>query len=167
MAGAFAIKEALKLKITELGTETPVIEIPFANECELTIEGETTFAKINGADSVGFPGARKGSFTVKAEVADEKYLGMSMGATVTGDTIEVNGTVVNKAYKITGLFNVVMADTNAVVAKEITLFKGSPNPSSTINFSHENVAQFDLKFDLARDSADKFMLWKNATPPTV
>lgn len=156
MVKQFAIKDAIDLKITELGQEEATMTVDYLNDCEFTTEAEVVFAKKKGVNAVSFPGARTGTLTLNAELADVNWLGMSLGGTVTADKIEVTNTILNKAYKIEGTFRVSFED-GKEETRYITFHKGTPQVNSTISFSAENVASFTLAFDLLADETGKFI----------
>lgn len=130
--------------------------VNYLNDCEFTTEAEVVFAKKKGVNAVSFPGARTGTLTLNAELADVNWLGLSLGGVVTGEKIEVTNTILNKAYIIEGTFRVAYEDGTEEI-KKIVFHKATPQVSSTISFSAENVASFSLVFDLLADQAGKFI----------
>ena len=152
----FAIKDAIDLTVKELGQSSSLMTINYLNDCEFSTEAEVVFAKKKGINAVSFPGARTGTLTLNAELADIQWLGLSLGGMVTGEKIEVTDTILNKAYIIEGTFRVAFEDGTEEV-KKITFHKATPQISSTIAFSAENVASFSLVFDLLADAAGKFI----------
>ena len=156
MSMQFAIKDAIDLTIKELGQSTALMTINYLNDCEFSTEAEVIFAKKKGINAVSFPGARTGTLTLNAELADTNWLGMSLGGIVTGEKIEVTDTILNKAYLVEGTFRVAYEDGSEEV-KKITFHKATPQISSTIAFSAENVASFSLVFDLLADANGKFI----------
>lgn len=159
----FAIKDAIDLTVKELGQSSNLMTINYLNDCEFSTEAEVVFAKKKGINAVSFPGARTGTLTLNAELADIQWLGLSLGGMVTGEKIEVTDTILNKAYIIEGTFRVAFEDGTEEV-KKITFHKATPQISSTIAFSAENVASFSLVFDLLADASGKFItIDKNLT----
>ena len=156
MSKQFAIKDAIDLTVKELGQSSNLMTINYLNDCEFTTEAEVVFAKKKGVNAVSFPGARTGTLTLNAELADVNWLGLSLGGTVTGEKIEVTNTILNKAYIIEGTFRVAYEDGSEEV-KKITFHKATPQVSSNISFSAENVASFSLVFDLLPDATGKFI----------
>ena len=156
MIKQFAIKDAIDLTIRELERGTGVMSINYLNDCEFTTEAEVIFAKKKGLNSISFPGARTGTLTLNAELADINWLGLALGGTVEGEKIEVTSTILNKAYIIEGTFRVVYED-GAEEVKNITFHKATPQVSSTMAFSAENIASFSLVFDLLADVDGKFI----------
>ena len=152
----FAIKDAIDLTVKELGQSSNLMTINYLNDCEFSTEAEVVFAKKKGINAVSFPGARTGTLTLNAELADIQWLGLSLGGMVTGEKIEVTDTILNKAYVIEGTFRVAFEDGTEEV-KKITFHKATPQISSTIAFSAENVASFSLVFDLLADASGKFI----------
>ena len=152
----FAIKDAIDLTVKELGQSSSLMTINYLNDCEFSTEAEVVFAKKKGINAVSFPGARTGTLTLNAELADIQWLGLSLGGMVTGEKIEVTDTILNKAYIIEGTFRVAFEDGTEEV-KKITFHKATPQISSTIAFSAENVASFSLVFDLLADASGKFI----------
>ena len=152
----FAIKDAIDLTVKELGQSSNLMTINYLNDCEFSTEAEVVFAKKKGINAVSFPGARTGTLTLNAELADIQWLGLSLGGMVTGEKIEVTDTILNKAYIIEGTFRVAFEDGTEEV-KKITFHKATPQISSTIAFSAENVASFSLVFDLLADASGKFI----------
>lgn len=157
MSKAFAIKDVMDLTIKELGQEDPVMTINYLNDCEFSVEGETIFAKKKGTNAIAFPGGRSGTLTLNSELADIKWLGMSLGGVVTGEKIEVSNVALTKTYVIEGTFRVKEEGSSGLKVKTITFHSASPQANSTIAFSSENVASFTLVFDLLVDSNDKFI----------
>ena len=159
----FAIKDAIDLTVKELGQSSNLMTINYLNDCEFSTEAEVVFAKKKGINAVSFPGARTGTLTLNAELADIQWLGLSLGGMVTGEKIEVTDTILNKAYIIEGTFRVAFEDGTEEV-KKITFHKATPQVSSNISFSAENVASFSLVFDLLADASGKFItIDKNLT----
>ena len=152
----FAIKDEIDLTVKELGQSYSLMSINYLNDCEFSTEAEVVFAKKKGINAVSFPGARTGTLTLNAELADIQWLGLSLGGMVTGEKIEVTDTILNKAYIIEGTFRVAFEDGTEEV-KKITFHKATPQISSTIAFSAENVASFSLVFDLLADASGKFI----------
>ena len=156
MTKQFAIKDAIDLTVRELERGTGVMTINYLNDCEFTTEAEVIFAKKKGANAISFPGNRTGTLTLNAELADVNWLGLSLGAVVEGEKIEVTNSILNKAYIIEGTFRVVYED-GAEEVKSIIFHKATPQVSSTMAFSAENVATFSLVFDLLADMDGKFI----------
>ncbi|MGL5348269.1 MAG: hypothetical protein ACRDA3_13040 [Peptostreptococcaceae bacterium] len=152
----FAIKDAIDLNVKQLGQSQALMTINYLNDCEFSTEAEVIFAKKKGINAVSFPGARTGTLTLNAELADVNWLGMSLGGNVVGEKIEVTDTILNKAYLIEGTFRVAYEDGTEEI-KKITFHKATPQVSSTIAFSAENVASFSLVFDLLADANGKFI----------
>ena len=85
----FAIKDAIDLTVKELGQSSNLMTINYLNDCEFSTEAEVVFAKKKGINAVSFPGARTGTLTLNAELADIQWLGLSLGGMVTGEKIEI------------------------------------------------------------------------------
>lgn len=152
----FAIKDAMNVKVTPVGTDEPLMVIDYSNSCTLTKEGETTYAKKKGANAVAFNAPPTGVFTVNSEFATLKWLGLSLGGTVTGEKIKVTSVAPSTSYKIEGEFRCTNDDGTETM-RILKLPNVKPQPNSELTFDSENVASFALAFDVMVDTAGTFL----------
>lgn len=154
----FAIKDAMDVKITPVGTEEALMTIDYLNDCSISKEGETTYAKKKGANAIAFSAPPTGTFTMNSELATLKWLGMALGGTVTGEKIAVTTVAPSTAYKIEGTFRCTNDDGTETI-RTIVFPNAKPQPKCELNFSTENVASFSLVFDLMVDNKGQLMLF--------
>lgn len=165
----FAIKDAIDVKITPNsgeGSGEAFMTIDYLNDCSLSKEGETTYAKKKGANAIAFSAPPTGTLTMNSELATVKWLGMALGGKVTGEKIEVTSTVPSTSYKIEGTFRCVNTDGTETVRK-IIFPNAKPQPKCELNFSTENVASFSLVFDLMVDSTGNLMTFDVANGMSI
>lgn len=156
MAKLFAIKDAMDVKITPVNSETPLMTIEYLNDCSISKEAETTYAKKKGANAIAFSSAPTGTFTMNSELADINWLGMALGGMVTGEKIAVTSIAPSTVYKIEGTFRCTEED-GTVTIRTIKFPNAKPQPKCEIAFSAENVASFSLVFDLMVDQSGNLM----------
>lgn len=155
----FAIKDAIDVKITPNsggGAESPLMTIDYLNDCSISKEGETTYAKKKGANAIAFSAPPTGTLTLNSELATLNWLGMALGGRVTGEKIEVTSVAPSTSYKIEGTFRCTNMDGTETV-RNILFPNAKPQPKCELNFSTENVASFSLVFDLMVDSKGSLM----------
>lgn len=155
----FAIKDAVDVKITPnagVGAGSPLMTIDYLNDCSLSKEGETTYAKKKGANAIAFSAPPTGTFTMNSELATLKWLGLALGGSVAGEKIEVTSVAPATSYKIEGTFRCTNDDGTETI-RTILFPNAKPQPKCELNFSTENVASFSLVFDLMVDSTGKLM----------
>ena len=162
----FAIKDVMDLKLTPLAGGGSPITIDYLNGASITWDEESTAAKKKGRDTIIFGSPKTGEFKIEAEVIDDNFLALMTGGTLSSGTIEVGSLSPATMYSIKGTFAVV-EEGGEVKNKEITLYSAKPKASGELNFSAEDIANFSITFTLAADSSNKFMTYKNATPPVV
>lgn len=152
----FAIKDAIDVKITPNGSEDVLMTIDYLNDCALSKEGETTYAKKKGANAIAFSAPPTGTLTMNSELATLNWLGLALGGTVTGEKISVTSVSPSTSYKIEGTFRCVNTDGTETV-RTISFPNAKPQPKCELNFSTENVASFSLVFDLMVDAKGNLM----------
>lgn len=152
----FAIKDAMNVTITPIGQEDALMVVDYSNSCTLTKDGETTYAKKKGANAVAFNAPPTGTFTINSEFATLKWLGLSLGGTVTGEKIKVTSIAPSTAYKIEGEFRCTNDDGTETM-RILKLPNVKPQPNSELTFDSENVASFALTFDVMVDNAGTFL----------
>lgn len=156
MAKLFAIKDAMDITITPVGTEEALMTIEYLNDCSVSKEADTTYAKKKGANAIAFTSAPTGTLTLNSELADINWLGMALGGKVTGEKIKVSSIAPSTVYKIEGIFRCTEED-GTVVKRKMVFPNAKPQPKCEIAFSAENVASFSLVFDLMVDAKGDFM----------
>lgn len=152
----FAIKDCIDLEVTVLGQPSPVMTIDYLNSCSFTITADSIQAKKKGTPAITFAGAKTGELTLSSELTNIQALGMQLGGVVTGEKIAITSVVPATHYTLTGTFRTVNESGEEKVRK-ITFHKCKPKVDAEVTFDSENVATFDLKFDLMVDSSDKFI----------
>lgn len=152
----FAIKDAVDVTITPINGSDPLMTVNYLNDCSLSKEGETTYAKKKGANAIAFSAPPTGTFTMNSELATLNWLGMALGGVVTGEKIKVSSVAPSTAFKIEGTFRCTNEDGTETI-RTITFPNAKPQPKCELNFSTENVASFSLVFDLMVDSTGTLM----------
>lgn len=157
----FAIQDLVKGTLTEIGGDLS-IEIDYANDCQLTLEGSRTFARKNGNDYMAFDGARKGTFTLNSEFIGMDALALILGGTYNSETdaIEVTGDMITKAFTFEGTINVREDGNSEPTIVDVKLYKISPQISSDLTLSGSEIANFSIVFDMLIDDSNKFLDWK-------
>lgn len=152
----FAIKDVVDVTLTPLGeaeAEGQAITINYLNSCQLTLESESVYATEKGNNSISFGGSRTGTFTMSAQVIKDEFLAMMLGGTYnkSDGSITVTGAIPTKSYKLSGTFNVALADGTQVLRK-IELAKVTPQPSTDMTLSATDIAEFQLVMDVLVDN---------------
>ena len=143
----FAIKDAMDLKITKLGESTPAVTVDFLNSCSFERNTENVFAKKKGINAIAFPGTTEGTFSMSSEMTNIDLLAMQLGAVKTGESLKATAVLPATAYKIEGTFRIV--EEGGVEKMYTMVFPNcKPQPSGSIEFSAENVASFDMTWDV-------------------
>ena len=158
----FAIKDAMDLKIKVLGESDPKIVIDYLNECSFSKTSDSVFAKKKGVNAVGFAGATSGTLTLNSELTSIDALGLALGGKVTGEKIEITDVVPTDFFEIEGTFNTVGEDGTTKVRK-MTFHKCKPQANCDLSFSAENVASFDMAWDVMVAADGTFFEMKPAT----
>lgn len=158
----FAIQDIVKGKLTPIGGDGEAINIDYANDCQLALEGTRTFARKNGNDYMPFDGARKGTFTLNSELIGMDALALVLGGTyeASTDTISVTGDIVTKSFIFEGTLNVKEDGSNTPTVIDVKFYNISPQISSDISLSGSEIAGFSIVFDMMVDSSNKFLDWK-------
>lgn len=171
MKKLFALKDCLDLKIYDLAeVETegdlaaailagvqPIVEADYLNKTSFSLSTDTVYAKKKGTNAIAFGSGRTGELTLSSELTNFTSLGMQLGGKVGADKIEVDDVIPNTHYIITGTWRFVYDDSSEGVGK-ITFYKAKPKPDCSIEFDSENVASFELIFDLLANKDGKFFL---------
>lgn len=152
----FAIKDCLDLDVTVLGQNTAAMRIDYLNSCSFNVAADSVFAKKKGVNAITFAGAKTGELTLSSELTNIQALGMQLGGVVTGEKIAITSVVPATHYSLTGTFRTVGED-GAEKIRKITFHKCKPKVDAEVAFDAENVASFDLKFDLMVDANDNFI----------
>ena len=152
----FAIKDCLDLEVTAIGESTPAMIIDYLNSCSFNISADSVQAKKKGSPAITFAGAKTGELNLSSELTNIEALGMQLGGKVTGEKIEITSVVPATHYTLNGTFRTVNESGEEKVRK-ITFHKCKPKVDCDIAFDSENVAAFDLKFDLMADAEDRFI----------
>ena len=158
----FAIKDAMDLKITKVGESSPMMTIDFLNGCSFERNTSNVFAKKKGINAIAFAGTTEGTFSMNSEMTNTDLLAMQLGAVKTGETMRATAVLPSNAYKIEGTFRVV--EEGGVEKIYTMVFPNcKPQPSGSIEFSAENVASFDMTWDVMVAADGTFFEMKPAT----
>ena len=158
----FAIKDAMDLKITKAGESSPMMTIEFLNGCSFERNTSNVFAKKKGINAIAFAGTTEGTFSMNSEMTNTDLLAMQLGAVKTGETMKATAVLPANAYKIEGTFRVV--EEGGVEKIYNMIFPNcKPQPSGSIEFSAENVASFDMTWDVMVAADGTFFEMKPAT----
>ena len=158
----FAIKDAMDLKITKVGESSPMMTIDFLNGCSFERSTENVFAKKKGINAIAFAGTTEGTFSMNSEMTNTDLLAMQLGAVKTGESMKATAVLPANAYKIEGTFRVV--EEGGVEKIYNMIFPNcKPQPSGSIEFSAENVASFDMSWDVMVAQDGTFFEMKPAT----
>lgn len=152
----FAIKDCLDLDVTVLGQGSPAMTIDYLNSCSFSVSADSVQAKKKGTPAVTFAGAKTGELTLSSELTNIQALGLQLGGKVTGEKIEITSVVPADHYVLSGTFRTV-DENGQEKTRKITFHKCKPKVDCEVAFDSENVASFDLKFDLMVDANDKFI----------
>lgn len=152
----FAIKDCIDLDVTVLGQSTAAMRIDYLNSGSFSISADSVQAKKKGSPAVTFAGAKTGELTLSSELTNIAALGMQLGGVVTGEKIAITSVVPATHYTLSGTFRTV-SESGEEKIRKITFHKCKPKVDAEVSFDSENVAQFDLKFDLMVDATDKFI----------
>lgn len=143
----FAIKDAMDLKITKVGEGSPLMTIDFLNSCSFERNTENVFAKKKGINAIAFAGTTEGTFSMSSEMTNTELLAMQLGAVKTGENVKATSVLPATSYKLEGTFRVV--EEGGVEKIYNMIFPNcKPQPSGSIEFSAENVASFDMTWDV-------------------
>ena len=150
----FAIKDVVDVVLHPLGESgtDKDITINYLNSCQLTLESESVYATEKGNNSISFGGSRSGTFTMSAQVIKDEFLAMMLGGTLDpSGTITVTGSIPTTSYKLTGTFNVTLADGTNVL-RQLEFAKVTPQPSTDMSLSATEIAEFQLVMDVLVDN---------------
>lgn len=171
MKKLFALKDCLDLKIYDLSeveqhtdladaianSVLPKLEIEYLNKTSFSLSSESVYAKKKGTNALAFSSGRTGELTLSSELTNFTAFGMQLGGKVGANKIEVDNLIPNTHYIITGTFRFLYEDSTEGVGK-ITFYKAKPKADCSVEFDSENVASFDLVFDLLSDKDGNFLL---------
>lgn len=156
MSKNFAIKDCIDLDIYPYGSDEAIMRIDYLNNASFNISAESVYAKSKGANAIQFAGAKEGELSLSSELTKIEMLGMQLGGNVIGQTIKITDAVPSKFYKLIGVFKTV-DETGAETNRRIIFHKCSPKVDAEVTFDSENVAEFNLSFDLMVDSNKEFI----------
>lgn len=157
----FAIKDAMDIKITRIGESSPLMTIDFLNSCSFERNTENVFAKKKGINAIAFAGTTEGTFSMSSEMTNTDLLAMQLGAVKTGEAMKATSVLPAASYKLEGTFRVV--EEGGVEKIYNMIFPNcKPQPSGSIEFSAENVASFDMTWDVMVDQDGTFFEMKPA-----
>ena len=143
----FAIKDAMDIKITKIGESSPLMTIDFLNSCSFERNTENVFAKKKGINAIAFAGTTEGTFSMSSEMTNTDLLAMQLGAVKTGEAMKATSVLPAVSYKLEVTFRVV--EEGGVEKIYNMIFPNcKPQPSGSIEFSAENVASFDMTWDV-------------------
>ncbi|CEQ01733.1 Uncharacterised protein [[Clostridium] sordellii] len=153
----FAIKEGMNFKLTDNATKAEYFTVDYINSASLSLEGDTTYAKKRGTNAIAFPNAKTGTFTIEADVSNEKMLALQLDGvlsqtTAADDTITVKAIGKSKSFKLEGTFNVTFDDGTGTGLRKIVMGNVSPQTNAEITFSDEEITVFKMVFDVLVDS---------------
>lgn len=154
----FAIKDAMDLSIKEVGATDPMMIVKYLNSCSFAKESETVYAKKKGANAIAFSSGATGTFTMGAELVPIQWLAMALGGEFDEATEEVVVKSISPStvYEISGTFRCTLENGKNKI-RSITFPKAKPQPNTEITFEAENVASFEMTFDLMVDENDVLM----------
>lgn len=152
----FAIKEGMNFKLTDNATSLVYFTVDYINNASLSLEGDTTYAKKRGTNAIAFPNAKTGTFTIEADVSNEKMLALQLDGvlsqtTAADDTITVKSIGKAKSFKLEGTFNVTFDDGTGTSLRKIVMGNVSPQINAEITFSDEEITVFKMTFDVLAD----------------
>ena len=157
----FAIKDAMDIKITKIGESSPLMTIDFLNSCSFERNTENVFAKKKGINAIAFAGTTEGTFSMSSEMTNTDLLAMQLGAVKTGEAMKATSVLPAASYKLEGTFRVV--EEGGVEKIYNMIFPNcKPQPSGSIEFSAENVASFDMTWDVMVAQDGTFFEMKTA-----
>lgn len=157
----FAIKDAMDIKITKIGESSPLMTIDFLNSCSFERNTENVFAKKKGINAIAFAGITEGTFSMSSEMTNTDLLAMQLGAVKTGEAMKATSVLPAASYKLEGTFRVV--EEGGVEKIYNMIFPNcKPQPSGSIEFSAENVASFDMTWDVMVSQDGTFFEMKPA-----
>src|SRR5699024_1534518 len=89
----------------------------------------------------------EGTFSMSSEMTNTDLLAMQLGAVKTGEAMKATSVLPAVSYKLEGTFRVV--EEGGVEKIYNMIFPNcKPQPSGSIEFSAENVASFDMTWDV-------------------
>ena len=157
MAGTlFAIKDAIDLKLTKKGENTPFTVIDYLNDIQIQMDSEQVYATKKGDNYISFSSGRTGTLTMNCEVIDDDFLCMMLGATKGADgTISVTGAVPNQSYTGEGTFRT--TSLTGEQTKQIKFYNLKAQVSADLTLSASEVSSFTLVLDILADDNGKIM----------
>lgn len=158
----YAFLDAVDVKLYPAGTDVssgaPAVDpegtivIDYLNESSLTLEAESQYARIKGANAVAFSSGRTGQFTINAEVVPVEYLAMILGGSVGDDgSIQINDEIPSVGYVAMGTFKGKEHGTNAMKIFELVLYNITPQANAELTLNATDIGSFPLTFDILAD----------------
>ena len=153
---AFAIKDAIDLTL-KTGNDQAYCVINYLNDCQIQLESEQVFATKKGNNAVSFSSGRSGTLTMNAEVIDDDFLCLMLGATKDASgKITVDDKIPSQAFTATGTFRIVNEDGTEEL-RNITFYKLQAQVSADLTLSATDVSSFSLVLDILADGSGKIM----------
>lgn len=159
----FAIKDGMDFTLTDNATNEVYFDVDYINKATLTLEGDTTYAKKRGTNAIAFPNAKKGKFTIEADMSNEKMLALQLNGELSktlteGDTIVIKAISKAKSYALKGNFNVTFDDGSGTALREVRMGNVSPETNAEIVFSDEEITTFKITFDVLSDKDNELVI---------
>ena len=158
----FAIKDCVDLSFYKItGTDGTVAStadytIDFLNDCQLQLDSEQVYATKKGDNYISFSSGRTGTLTMNAEVIDDQFLAMMLGATIGSDgIIAVTSDIPSQAYKAEGTFRV--TSLTGTEYRKITFYNLKAQVSADLTLSASEVSSFSLVLDIMANNAGKII----------
>lgn len=164
LTGKYAFMDAVDVKLFPAGTDLSsglpttdpegTIVIDYLNDCQLTLEMDTQYARIKGNNAVPFNGNRQGTFTMNAECIGMEYLAMVMGGTYddTDGSILVTGDAPSTGYVLAGTFKGKKHGDNTMQIFDIILYNVSAQPNVDFTLDATSIGSFALVMDVLQDT---------------
>ena len=169
MAQKWAFKDCIDFKLYPAGTNVSegapspdpegTIVIDYLNESELSLESQSDFARIKGANAVAFTQRETNTLTVSAEVIPMEYLAFLLGGEYDDESqkISVKGDPASKAFAASGTFRGKQHGTNEMHVFQIVMYNISPQVNGTLTLNATDIGSFQLVFDLLVDENDNLI----------
>lgn len=162
MAGTqFAIKDCVDLKFYKINangsvSSTADYTIDFLNDCQIQLDSEQVYATKKGDNYISFSSGRTGTLTMNAEVIDDDFLAMMLGAVKGNDgKIAVTSDIPAQGYKAEGTFRVTSTSGNEY--RKMTFYSLKAQVSADLTLSASEVSSFSLVLDILADKDGKIL----------
>ena len=141
--------------------EAAAVEVPFANECALSVNGDTAWATggQHAAKAIGFPNPIEGTFKISTQIMTNAILALISGADATQASDEI---VFKNDPEAATVYYVIEADTvwkdkaGATHAEDITVHKALPKRAYNITYNGSgDPVSVDVEFELLEDEDGK------------